>query len=310
MRVVTLRGCGDEPEIRLRTAGCAARDAQRMVWSAGCGARNAAKLCYVRRSVSNVPNDPTGPPALSLEQVTRTFGEHVAVDQLSLTLAPGAFLGLLGRNGAGKSTTLKMITGLLRPTSGRITVLGRDVVSDPIGVKRTIGVMPEDMGLFDTLTGPEYLRFVGRMYGLDEASITSREKELFDALDLAPPSRALVAEYSFGMKKKLALAAALVHAPRVVLLDEPFEGIDPVTSRTIKRILAALVARGVTIVMTTHILEVVERLCPLVAILDRGKLRGFGPIESLRGVDETLESVFVALVGGEKAADLSWLAGG
>lgn len=247
------------------------------------------------------------PAALALDRVTRTFGDYVAVDELSLTLAPGAFLGLLGRNGAGKSTTLKMITGLLRPSSGRITVLGRDVARDPIGVKRTIGVMPEDMGLFDTLTGHEYLRFVGRMYGLDEAVITTREAELFDALDLAPAKGALVAEYSFGMKKKLALAAALVHAPRVVLLDEPFEGIDPVTSRTIKRILTALVARGVTIVMTTHILEVVERLCPLVAILDQGKLRGFGPIETLRGVDETLESVFVALVGGEKAADLSWL---
>ena len=262
-------------------------------------------------SVSDAPPSAlpssSAPPALALENVTRVFGEYVAVDHVSLTLAPGAFLGLLGRNGAGKSTTLKMITGLLQPSSGRITVLGRDVVHDAIGVKRTIGVMPEDMGLFDTLTGPEYLRFVGRMYGLDEEVITTREKELFDTLDLAPPKGALIAEYSFGMKKKIALAAALVHAPRVVLLDEPFEGIDPVTSRTIKRILSALVARGVTIVMTTHILEVVERLCPLVAILDRGKLCGFGPIESLRGTDETLESVFVALVGGEKAADLSWL---
>jgi ABC-2 type transport system ATP-binding protein len=247
-----------------------------------------------------------GRPALVLDRVTRTFGAHVAVDDLSLELQTGDFLGLLGRNGAGKSTTLKLVTGLLRPTSGRIEVLGTDVVRDPIAVKRRIGVMPEDMGLFDTLTGAEYLRFVGRMFGLAEPVIERRMTELFDALDLAPPPGTLVAEYSFGMKKKLSLAAALVHAPRLVLLDEPFEGIDPVTARTIKAILGGLSARGVTVVLTTHILEVVERLCPLVAVIDRGRLLDFGPTASFTG-ERSLEARFVELVGGEKRVELSWL---
>src|SRR6185436_4344740 len=164
-------------------------------------------------------------PALELVDVTKRFGDKVAVDRVSLTLEAGAFLGLLGRNGAGKSTTLKM------------------------------------------LTGPQYLRFVGRMYGLADDVIDARTEELFAKLDLAPGPRLLVADYSFGMKKKIAFSAAMMHGPRVVFLDEPFEGIDPVTSRTIKDILVASRARGVTLVLTSHILEIVERLCPLVAVL-------------------------------------------
>jgi ABC-2 type transport system ATP-binding protein len=246
-------------------------------------------------------------PALELTNLTKRFGDKTAVDDLSLVLEPGAFLGLLGRNGAGKSTTLKMVTGLLRPTSGSIRVLGLDLETHALEVKRQIGVMPEDMALLEFLTGPQYLRFVGRMYGLEEAVIDARQQELFEKLDLDPAPKTVVSDYSFGMKKKLALSAALIHGPRMVFLDEPFEGIDPVTSRTIKEILASLQARGVTLVLTSHILEIVERLCPLIAILDEGRLKDFGTMEDLRRGGGSLESIFVDLVGGAQKGELSWL---
>jgi ABC-2 type transport system ATP-binding protein len=200
-----------------------------------------------------------------------------------------------------------MVTGLLRPTSGSIRVLGLDLETHALEVKRQIGVMPEDMALLEFLTGPQYLRFVGRMYGLEEAVIDARQQELFEKLDLDPAPKTVVSDYSFGMKKKLALSAALIHGPKVVFLDEPFEGIDPVTSRTIKEILASLQRRGVTLVLTSHILEIVERLCPLIAILDEGRLKDFGTMEDLRRGGGSLESIFVDLVGGAQKGELSWL---
>ncbi len=245
--------------------------------------------------------------ALELLHVTKRFGDKLAVDDLSFSLEPGAFLGLLGRNGAGKSTTLKMLTGLLTPTSGTIRVLGLSLEEHPLEVKRQLGVMPEDMALLEMLRGPQYLRFVGRMYGLDDAAIDARAAELFETLDLKPARKALISEYSFGMKKKLALCAALIHGPRVLFLDEPFEGIDAVTNRTIKEILLSLQKRGVTVVLTSHILEVVEQLCPLIAIIDEGKLKGFGALETLTQSGESLESHFVGLVGGGRKGELSWL---
>ena len=248
-------------------------------------------------------------PALELLDVTKRFGDKVAVDGLSLALEPGTFLGLLGRNGAGKSTTLKMVTGLLKPSAGSIRVLGLDLAAEPLAIKRQIGVMPEEMALLEHLTGPQYLRFVGRMHNLEDTVIDGRRDELFAKLDLAPEPRGLVADYSYGMKKKLALCAALLHGPRILFLDEPFEGIDAVTSRTIKAILQALQSRGVTLILTSHIMEVVERLCPLIAILDEGRLKGFGSLDELRTRSgaENLESLFVDLVGGAQEGELSWL---
>lgn len=246
--------------------------------------------------------------ALELENVCKQFGDKVAVDDLTLRLEEGSFLGLLGRNGAGKSTTLKMIMGLLKPTSGRIRVLGLDLAERDIDIKRHVGVVPEDLALMDYLTGPQYLRFVGRMYGLEDSVIQRRADELFAKLELAPAPRTLITNYSFGMKKKLALCAALIHGPRVIFLDEPFEGIDAVTSRTIKEILQTLRSRGVTIVLTSHIMDVVEKLCPLIAILDRGKLLGFGELSELtRQRSEDLETLFVEMVGGVQAGELSWV---
>jgi ABC-2 type transport system ATP-binding protein len=246
-------------------------------------------------------------PALELKNVTKRFGEKVAVDDLSLTIEPGSFLGLLGRNGAGKSTTLKMATSLVEPTAGSISVLGLDLKTHSLEARRQMGVMPEDMALLELLTGAQYLRFVGRMYGLDDAQIDGRGAELFDTLDLKPGARTLVADYSFGMKKKLALCAALIHGPKVLFLDEPFEGIDAVTNRTIKDILLSLQKRGVTLVLTSHILEVVEKLCPLIAIIDEGKLKGFGTLDELKQGADSLESLFVNLVGGTPRGALSWL---
>jgi ABC-2 type transport system ATP-binding protein len=246
-------------------------------------------------------------PALVLDHVTKRFGEKVAVDDLSLTIEPGDFVGLLGRNGAGKSTTLKMATGLVAPTTGRIEVLGLDIATRGLEARRLMGVMPEDMALLELLTGPQYLRFVGRMYGLDDAIIDRRTLELFDTLDLKPGARTLVADYSFGMKKKLALCSALIHGPKLVFLDEPFEGIDAVTNRTIKDILLSLQKRGVTLVLTSHILEVVERLCPRIAIIDDGKLKAFGTHDELGRGERTLESLFVELVGSTQKGPLSWL---
>jgi ABC-2 type transport system ATP-binding protein len=249
----------------------------------------------------------TSEPALELTALTKRFGEKVAVDDLSLAIPQGSFLGLLGRNGAGKSTTLKMATGLLQPTSGSVRVLGLDMANDPIAIKRQIGTMPEDMALLDMLTGPQYLRFVGRMYGLEDAVIDTRAAELFEKLDLAPGPKTLIADYSFGMKKKIALCAAILHGPKLLFLDEPFEGIDAVTNRTIKDILLSLQSRGTTLVLTSHILDVVEKLCPLIAIIDEGRLKSYGTLEELRSGGESLESRFVDLVGGTQSGELSWL---
>lgn len=247
------------------------------------------------------------PAALELKNVTKRFGDKLAVDDLSLTIGEGEFVGLLGRNGAGKSTTIKMATGLLDVTSGSINVLGLDIATKSLEARRLMGVMPEDMALLELLTGPQYLRFVGRMYGLEEDVIDTRAKELFDTLDLNPGPRTLVTDYSFGMKKKLALCSALLHAPKLVFLDEPFEGIDAITNRTIKDILLSLQQKGVTLVLTSHILEVVERLCPRIAIIDEGKLKAFGTHDELGRGAGTLESLFVGLVGGEQKGSLSWL---
>jgi ABC-2 type transport system ATP-binding protein len=246
-------------------------------------------------------------PALELDAVSKRFGPLLAVDALSLRLAPGSFLGLVGRNGAGKSTTLKMVTGLMPPTSGVVRVLGADVQAEPLLTRRRIGAMPEDMALLDMLTGPQYLRFVGRMHGLEDEVIDARRDELFSLLELQPAPRTLIADYSFGMKKKVALSAALLHGPRLVFLDEPFEGIDAVTRRVMKDLLLGLQRKGVTLVLTSHMLEVVEALCPLIAIIDAGRLKGFGPLESLRAPGQGLEALFLELVGGSRAGELSWL---
>src|SRR5579883_37434 len=257
--------------------------------------------------------------AISTEHLTRRFGGLTAVDDIHLQVAAGQFFGFLGPNGAGKSTTIKMLTGLLAPSSGRIELLGLDFASHAVEVKRQIGVVPEGMGLFERLTGAEYLHFVGQMYGLDRATTQQRSAELLEFMQLAGRPKALIADYSHGMQKKLALAAAVIHGPRILFLDEPFEGVDALAAGALKALLGRMTARGVTIFLTSHVLEIVERLCSHVAIIDKGRLVAQGSLDELRaGVEEnegekkTLEQSFLSIVGqsgGERARleDLSWL---
>ncbi len=260
-------------------------------------------------------------PAIATEALTRRFGELVAVQDMNLRVVQGQFFGFLGPNGAGKSTTIKMLTGLLAPTAGRIQILGLDLTTQPLEVKRQIGVVPEGMALFGRLTGAEYLNFVGRMYGLDRETAAKRAAELLDFMQLADKPKMLVTDYSHGMQKKLAMAAAVIHGPKILFLDEPFEGVDAIASGTLKAMLQRMIARGATIFLTSHVLEIVERLCSHVAIIHRGQLVAQGSLAELRaGVEAqaegpvqheklTLEQIFLRTVGGSRQAEqeLSWL---
>jgi ABC-2 type transport system ATP-binding protein len=256
-------------------------------------------------------------PVVATESLTRRFGDQAAVDELTLNVPPGAFYGFLGANGAGKSTTINILTGLLAPSSGRATVLGHDVVREPLEVKRRIGVVPDGLALFERLTGAEQLRFVGRLHGLSRAEAARRTQALLEAMELGADATKLVAGYSHGMRKKLALACALIHNPRLLFLDEPFEGIDAVAAKGIRDLLARLVAGGeTTVFLTSHVLEIVERLCTHVAIIDRGRLVAQGPIAELRrapdGTERSLEALFLSLVGGgrDPGRGLDWLGEG
>src|ERR1051325_2982810 len=209
--------------------------------------------------------------AVDTHELVKQFGDFVAVDHLNLHVNRGSFFGFLGPNGAGKSTTIKMLTGLVAPTSGTLHVLGLDISAQPMEVKRRIGVVPEDLNLFERLTGAEMLSFTGRMYGLGREEIAARSRELLELMELDAEPRRLVVEYSHGMKKKLALACALIHRPEMLFLDEPFEGVDAVASRTLKDLLSRLTARGLTVFLTSHVLEIVERLCTDIAIISQGR---------------------------------------
>jgi len=247
--------------------------------------------------------------------LTRRFGEFTAVEDVNLSVAPGQFYGFLGPNGAGKSTTIKMLTGLLAPTAGRMQILGLDVATHLVEVKRQIGVVPEGMALFGRLTGAEFLNFAGRMYGLDRDTAAQRTAELLDFMELSAQPKTLVTDYSHGMQKKLAMAAAVIHGPKVLFLDEPFEGVDAVASGTLKAMLQRMIARGVTIFLTSHVLEIVERLCSHVGIINKGRLVAQGSLDELRsGVGGaegkmSLEELFLQTVGGPRNAvqELSWL---
>ena len=231
-------------------------------------------------------------PTICTENLTRRFGKLVAVEDVNLRVAPGQFFGFLGPNGAGKSTTIKMLTGLLAPTAGRIQVLGLDLVANMVEVKRQIGVVPEGMALFGRLTGSEYLNFVGRMYGLDRETAAKRTAELLDFMQLTEQPKALVTDYSHGMQKKLALAAAVIHGPKVLFLDEPFEGVDAIAAGTLKAMLQRMIARGATVFLTSHVLEIVERLCTHVGH------HSSGPAGGARLASRNCEPGVEAQVGG------------
>jgi ABC-2 type transport system ATP-binding protein len=261
-------------------------------------------------------------PAIETFELVRRFGDFTAVDRINLRVRAGSFFGFLGPNGAGKSTTIKMLTGLLAPNSGRVLVLGRDLAAEPLEVKRRIGVVPEDLNLFERLTGAEMLAFTGRMFGLGREDIRERSRELLELMELEGEPRKLVVEYSHGMKKKLALACALIHRPEILFLDEPFEGVDAIASRTLKDLLSRLTARGLTVFLTSHVLEIVERLCTDIAVISEGRLVASGPLADLRrgiavegegaGAALSLEDYFIKVVGGTHGAGtedgaLNWL---
>jgi ABC-2 type transport system ATP-binding protein len=262
--------------------------------------------------------------AVETHGLTRDFGSLRAVDGIDLAVPSGSFFGFLGPNGAGKSTTIKCLTGLLRPSAGSMRILGIDPLSDPVAVKRRIGVVPEDLALFERLSAPETLTFVSEVHGLDTTTARDRADDLLELMDLKSAGTTLVADFSHGMRKKLSLAAALLPAPKLLFLDEPFEGIDAVASRQVKDLLQSFVTRGGTIFLTSHILEIVERLSTHIGVIAKGRLVAQGPIAEVRrgaaGAEpghaadaahgpSTLEELFISLVGaGERApVAIDWI---
>src|ERR1051326_7217826 len=247
-------------------------------------------------------------PAIEIRDLRKIYGSKAAVDGLSLTVPRGSFFGFLGPNGAGKSTTIRMLTGLIPPSAGTISLLGMPMPDREIEIKKRIGLVPDESLLFDRLTGIEFLEFVGRMYGLARPVAQERAGELLELFELADQRRKLIAEYSKGMRKRVAMAAALIHRPQLFLMDEPFEGVDAVGARLMKDILLEQVRHAATIFLTSHVLEVVERLCDRVAIINDGKLVREGSMEELRGGSATLEDAFVRAVGVVTMRDtLDWL---
>jgi ABC-2 type transport system ATP-binding protein len=248
------------------------------------------------------------PPAIQVRDLRKIYEGNAAVDGLSLTVPRGSFFGFLGPNGAGKSTTIRMLTGLIPATSGSIELLGLRIPEDELAIKQRVGLVPDESLLFDRLTGGEFLEFVGRMYALPRGLAIQRANELLDLFELGNEQRKLIAEYSKGMRKRVAMAASLIHKPELFLMDEPFEGVDAVGARLMKDILLDQVRHGATIFLTSHVLEVVERLCDSAAIINKGRIVAEGRMEDLRGGSETLEDVFVRTVGGARHYDkLEWL---
>ena len=245
--------------------------------------------------------------ALRLRGVTKRFGQSTAVDRLDLDVPRGSFYGLVGPNGAGKTTTLSMATGLLRPDAGTAHVLGVDVWADPVAAKAQIGILPDGLRLFDRLTGRQLVTYAGLLRGLDRGLVEQRTGELLAALGLMDARDKLVIDYSAGMTKKITLACALVHAPRLLVLDEPFEAVDPVSARTIRGILEDFAANGGTVVLSSHVMDLVERICTDVAIIAAGVVRAAGTLDDVRA-GASLEDRFLDLVGGNTTVEgLAWL---
>jgi ABC-2 type transport system ATP-binding protein len=248
-------------------------------------------------------------PALELAGLFKQFGGQAAVDHIDLAVPAGSFFGLVGPNGAGKTTTLLMAVGLLRPDDGTVTIFGHDVWADPVRAKALIGVLPDGLALPERLTGREILRYLGLLRGMPRDVVEQRADELLRVLELDHAEGTAVVDYSTGMKKKITLATALLHDPRLLLLDEPFEAVDPVSAATIRAILARFVAGGGSVIFSSHVMALVERLCDHVAVLARGTVVASGALDEVRG-GQSLEDAFVDLVGAHVGGGegLSWLA--
>jgi ABC-2 type transport system ATP-binding protein len=266
--------------------------------------------------LSESTNEAGGAPEFSVfaEKLTKVYGPKVAVDEIDLAVRRGEFFGILGPNGAGKSTTIKMMCGLVRPTRGRAVVLGHDVAHEPLAVKAGIGIMPEEVNTYERLTARELLVFTGRLHGLARSEAEDRTRELLRLVEINDDdAKKMIVDYSMGMRKKTVLASALIHAPRVLFLDEPFNGIDAVTTQALRGVLQKLTERGVTIFFSSHVLEVVEKLCTRIAIIHQGRLQVVGTLAEIRaktghaeGVP--LQDIFVKVVGGNtERGELSWV---
>ena len=245
--------------------------------------------------------------AVEIRGLAKLFDDKVAVDRINLTIPSGSFYGLVGRNGAGKTTTISMVTGMLQPTEGTALIRGIDMWADPLKAKAHLGVLPDGVHLFDKLTGEQLITYSGYLHGIDKETVASRVKDLLAAMDLTDAAGRAVADYSAGMTKKIALAAALVHAPSVLILDEPFEAVDPVSAANIQDILRGFVASGGTVIISSHVMDLVQRLCDHVAVMDSGRILAAGTVDEVRA-GMSLEERFVQLVGGRTSSEgLSWL---
>lgn len=244
---------------------------------------------------------------LAIDGLVKRYGDTTAVDAISLEVRAGSFYGIVGPNGAGKTTTLSMVTGLLRPDAGTVHINDIDVWKDPRAAKRATGVLPDRLRLFDRLTGSELLYYSGSLRGLDHATVLDRSADLATAFGLEDALDRLVADYSAGMTKKIALACAMIHSPRLLVLDEPFESVDPVSAANLTDILERYVAGGGTVLLSSHSMDLIERVCDSAAIIVGGRVLASGPLDEVRQ-GQTLEDRFVELAGGRKAAEgLEWL---
>jgi len=258
--------------------------------------------------ITPISPEPNPAAAMSLRGLWKTFGTKTAVAEVNLDIPQGSFYGIVGPNGAGKTTTLSMATGLLRPDNGVAMVLGHDVWTDPVAAKRLMGVLPDGVRLFDRLTGAQLITYAGLLRGMDRATVAARTQDLLGAMDLTNDSTKFVVDYSAGMTKKVALACAMIHAPKLLILDEPFEAVDPVSAANIRDILHRYVDGGGTVVISSHVMDLVQRTCSHVAIMANAQVVASGTVEEVRA-GRDLEDRFVELVGGRRTGEgLEWLA--
>ncbi|GAA5025336.1 ABC transporter ATP-binding protein [Microbacterium fluvii] len=248
------------------------------------------------------PSLDASPPALQLSGLLKRFGEKVAVAGIDLTVPAGSFYGLVGPNGAGKTTTLSMATGLLRPDGGSVQVHGIDVWQHPVQAKAIIGNLADGVRLFDRLTGEQLITYTAMMFGIPRTEIAPRVADLLTMMDLTDAAGTIVADYSAGMTKKIALACALVHAPRLLVLDEPFESVDPVSAANIEDVLRGYTASGGSVVISSHSMDLVQRMCDHVAIIAAGRVLVAGAVDEVRA-GESLQDRFVSLVGGRHSSE-------
>jgi len=246
--------------------------------------------------------------AIETFKLTKNFGNLTAVNKLNLKVKSGEIFGFLGPNGAGKTTTIKLMTGLLKPTSGTVKIIGKDIQEDPIGAKKNIGLIPDEPQIYEKLTGIEFLRFMGNLFGMDRKEIETKIKELLKLFDLTGRGEGLIQSYSHGMKQKMAIAGALIHSPRVLFFDEPTVGLDPKSAKIIKDILKFRAKSGDCVFMSTHILEIAERICDRVGIINNGELVAVGDMDELRKISKeekgNLEEIFLQLTGGDEDTDI------